>query len=81
MSHVFLNPQALRHQSHRHGPAAWGMELPRMFHVLRAIQDKLTAIEEVMGRRSNMIAFLVVRFILMSGMVVGFAWWSLSFSS
>ncbi len=51
-----------------------------MFRFLRAIQDKLTAIEEVMGRRSNMIAFLLVRFILMSSMVVGFAWWSLSLS-
>jgi hypothetical protein len=33
-----------------------------------------------MSHRANMIAFLVVRFVLMSGMVVGFTWSSLNLS-
>lgn len=46
----------------------------------RSIQDRLAAIEHLMSRRTSMLIFLVIRFILMSAMVVGFAWYSLKLS-
>lgn len=56
------------------------MTLQEMFGLLQPINDRLHTIEQAMSRRFNMIAFLVVRFVLMSGMVVGFTWWSLNLS-
>jgi hypothetical protein len=41
---------------------------------LRAIGDRVAAAEAAMTRRENIFIFLVVRFLLMSGMVVAFAW-------
>lgn len=50
----------------------------------RAIHDPLNAhigiIERVMTRPANTFIFLLTRFVLMSGMVVGFSWWALNLS-
>lgn len=37
---------------------------------------RLDAIESIMIRKESVISFLVVRFVLMSGMVVGFSWYA-----
>ena len=41
---------------------------------------RIKALERSMSRRSNMLSFLVVRFVLMSGMAVGFSWWAFNLS-
>ena len=45
---------------------------------LRPLSERLHAIERVITRPVNTITFLVIRFVLMSGMVVGFSWWALN---
>jgi hypothetical protein len=47
---------------------------------LRSLQTRIAAIEQVMSRRTSMLIFLVIRFVLMSAMVVGFTWYSLKLS-
>jgi hypothetical protein len=37
---------------------------------------RLDAIESIMSRKENMISFVLIRFVLMSGMVVGFSWYA-----
>jgi predicted Na+-dependent transporter len=44
---------------------------------LQFLNDRIRSIEAVMSDRQNMLIFLIVRFLLMSGMVVGFTWASL----
>ncbi|MEB3166514.1 MAG: hypothetical protein VKO65_07570 [Cyanobacteriota bacterium] len=44
---------------------------------LQSLNDRIGSIETVMSDRQNMLIFLIVRFLLMSGMVVGFTWASL----
>lgn len=41
---------------------------------LQSLNDRIRSIEAVMSDRQNMLIFLIVRFLLMSGMVVGFTW-------
>jgi hypothetical protein len=41
-----------------------------------AIASRLDATEAVLSRKVNMLAFLVIRFLLMSAMVVGFSWYA-----
>jgi predicted Na+-dependent transporter len=55
---------------HIHQPLAW----------LDPLTNRIRQIDRVMSRRANMLTFLVVRFVLMSGMVVGFSWWALNLS-
>jgi len=45
-----------------------------MSHLLASLSTGIQAVERTMSQRANMIKFLVVRFVLMSGMVAGFAW-------
>jgi predicted Na+-dependent transporter len=45
-----------------------------MSHLFASMSTRIQAIERSMSQRANLIKFLVVRFVLMSGMVVGFAW-------
>lgn len=47
---------------------------------LAAFQQRLAALEETLTRRSNVLIFLIVRFLLMSAMVTGFVWTSLELS-
>ena len=49
-------------------------------NLLTFITKRLQSVERSMEQRSNMLAFLVVRFVLMSGMAVGFSWWALNLS-
>ncbi len=51
-----------------------------MLGFLQPINARLAAIEQAMSRPANAITFLLVRFLLMSGMVVGFTWCSLNLS-
>lgn len=47
---------------------------------LAPLNARIAAIDRVVMRRENMLSFLLVRFVLMSGMVVGFSWWALHLS-
>jgi len=47
---------------------------------LRPLSERLASVERVITRPANAFTFLVIRFVLMSGMVVGFSWWSLQLS-
>ena len=49
-------------------------------NLLTFISKRLQSVERSMEQRSNMLAFLVVRLVLMSGMAVGFSWWALNLS-
>ena len=42
--------------------------------LLQALKQRLSAIETSITRRENVLSFLIIRFVLMSGMVLGFAW-------
>jgi hypothetical protein len=53
------------------------MQTPEFLAPLNA---RLAAIDRGIMRRENLISFLLVRFVLMSGMVVGFSWWALNLS-
>ena len=47
---------------------------------LAQLNARITAIDKALMRRENILSFLLARFVLMSGMVVGFSWWSLQLS-
>jgi hypothetical protein len=53
------------------------MQSPDLFGPLNT---RLASLDRAMTRRENMLSFLLVRFVLMSGMVVGFSWWALHLS-
>jgi hypothetical protein len=40
----------------------------------RLLNQQLSAIESSLTRRENVLSFLIIRFVLMSGMVLAFAW-------
>lgn len=42
--------------------------------VFEAFNQRITAIETTITRRENLLSFLVIRFVLMTGMVLGFTW-------
>ena len=44
---------------------------------LLGLANRFTALEERLSRKANMITFLVIRFLLMSAMIVGFRWFAL----
>ncbi len=44
------------------------------------LTNRLSTVDRAITRRENMLSFLLVRFVLMSGMVVGFSWWALQLS-
>ncbi|MEY4354782.1 MAG: hypothetical protein RLZZ609_3023 [Cyanobacteriota bacterium] len=48
--------------------------------LLKALNQRLSAIETTITRRENVLSFLIIRFVLMSGMVLGFAWTFLHFN-
>jgi predicted Na+-dependent transporter len=45
-----------------------------VLHLLKSLKQKLSTSETSLTRKENVFTFLVIRFILMSGLVVGFAW-------
>lgn len=56
------------------------MSLLTLPPLLATFKQRLAAIEETLTRRSNVLIFLIVRFLLMSAMVLGFVWTSLQLS-
>ena len=48
--------------------------------LLKTLNQRLSAIEATINRRENVLSFLIIRFVLMSGMVLGFAWTFLHFN-
>ena len=47
---------------------------------LARLNQRLQSLETAMTRPANTLTFLVIRFLLMSAMVVGFSWWALHLS-
>ncbi len=47
---------------------------------LRSLQERISAFEQRLSERTNALIFLVIRFVLMSAMVVGFTWYALELS-
>ena len=45
--------------------------------LLQPLNRRVKAVEQSLSRPANAITFLVVRFVLMSGMVLGFSWYAL----
>ena len=56
------------------------MQRPGTLTFLESFNSRIKATERLINRRSNMLPFLVVRFVLMSGMAVGFSWWAFNLS-
>ncbi len=48
--------------------------------LLQAFSKRLSTLEGKLTRRENILSFLIVRFVLMSGMVLGFSWYFLNLS-
>lgn len=44
--------------------------------LLQPLSRSVEAVEKSLSRPANAITFLVVRFVLMSGMVLGFSWFA-----
>jgi hypothetical protein len=44
------------------------------------LHNRLRSVDRAITRRENVLSFLLIRFVLMSGMVVGFSWWALHLS-
>jgi predicted Na+-dependent transporter len=44
--------------------------------LLKPLNRRVEAVEQSLSRPANAITFLVVRFVLMSGMVLGFSWYA-----
>ena len=55
------------------------MKLPESFSLLLSSIHSIHKFENKLSERRNVLAFLVVRFVLMSGLIVGFSWASMSF--
>ncbi len=47
---------------------------------IEVFKQKLSAIETSLTRRENVLSFLIIRFVLMSGMVLAFTWTFLKLS-
>ncbi len=43
--------------------------------LIQAFAKRLSSLEATLTRRENILSFLIVRFVLMSGMVLGFSWY------
>ncbi|MFN6131379.1 MAG: hypothetical protein ACK46L_00465 [Synechococcaceae cyanobacterium] len=48
--------------------------------LLSSLKARFDSFDRTLTRRQNLVSFLVVRFVLMSGLVVGFSWWALNLS-
>jgi len=44
--------------------------------LLQPLSRRVEAVEQSLSRPANAITFLIVRFVLMSGMVLGFSWFA-----
>jgi hypothetical protein len=48
--------------------------------LLQSLKKRVSTVEATLTRRENILSFLVVRFVFMSGMVLGFSWYFLNLS-
>ena len=53
------------------------MPLRALPTLLQPLSRRVEAVEQSLSRPANAITFLIVRFVLMSGMVLGFSWFAL----
>ena len=56
------------------------MKMQEFYKWLNSISSQIHQAERVLSRPANTLTFLIARFILMSGMIVGFSWWALNIS-
>ena len=42
--------------------------------IFRSFNQRITSFEATITRRENVLSFLVIRFVVMSGLVLGFSW-------
>ena len=47
---------------------------------LQPLNRRVEAVEQSLSRSANAITFLLVRFVLMTGMVLGFSWFAFNLS-
>ena len=47
-----------------------------LLHRLSSFTSRLDPTEALVSRKANMLTFLVIRFLLMSALVVGFSWYA-----
>ncbi len=47
---------------------------------MSSLSERLGSLERSLTRKENVLSFLVIRFVLMSGMVLAFSWTFLKFS-
>jgi predicted Na+-dependent transporter len=52
------------------------MPFPTLPSLLQPLSRRVEAVEQSLSRPANAITFLVVRFVLMSGLVLGFSWYA-----
>ena len=45
-----------------------------------SLHKRFSDLESALTRRENILSFLIVRFVLMSGMILGFSWYFLHLS-
>ena len=56
------------------------MQIHNALRWLDPLTERYQQVEQRISRPANTLTFLVIRFVLMSGMVVGFSWWALNLS-
>lgn len=56
------------------------MQQPDLPASFRTLQERISGFEQRLTDRSNALTFLVIRFLLMSALVVGFTWYALELS-
>jgi hypothetical protein len=56
------------------------MSIRRLRHLFQPFNTRVGRLGQALSRPANAIIFLVVRFVLMSGMVVGFSWYAFNLS-
>ena len=55
------------------------MKSPRI-KLFQSLNQKLAALETSLTRRENVLSFLIILFVLMSGVLIGFTWTFLELS-
>ncbi|MFN9547248.1 MAG: hypothetical protein ACK6AD_09300 [Cyanobacteriota bacterium] len=53
---------------------------PPVKNLFDSLNQRLSSIETSLTRRENVLSFLIIRFVFMSGLVLGFAWTFLQLS-
>jgi predicted Na+-dependent transporter len=57
-----------------------GTPVHRLRTLLHPLHRRVEGMEQALSQPANAITFLLVRFVLMSGMVIGFSWCALNLS-